>query len=205
MRHAVILLAAGLAFFTSTSAHADTITFEGASGFAGTPGTFFDVDGFRFTFDGPIGDGFLIIIGQSDIVEGGTTKLFAANHAQITMTKIGGGAFSLLGLDVGGSFISFPGRWADSVDVTGGGNTVHVPLPSNDPTYQSANTNFLNVMSVIFVPFQNPNHGVDNYEYTLDNLVVGAPVVAPVPEPTAIALLGLGALGVLCYRRRQSA
>ena len=174
------------------------ITFEGASGFADDIGEFIDVDGFRFTFSAGNSNGFEVITNQDNIIEGDTTKLFAANRAEITMTMIGGGAFNLLSLDVGGSFITSPTRWASSVDVTDGSNTVNVPLPSGDPTYQSVSPGFFNVTSVMFIPFINAGGGPNNFEFTLDNIQVS------VPEPSALLLLSLGALVVLRRRQRRA-
>jgi hypothetical protein len=171
-----VILATCFTICTSTPASALLITFEGESGFTNEIGEFIDVAGFRFTQTGGDGSGFLIINPQSDIVEPNTTKLFGANRAEITMTKIGGEAFDLLNVDIGGSFISFNNRWASSVNITSGSNIVNVLLPSNDPTYQTANPNFFNVTSVSFIPFVNTSQGQNDYEYTLDNIEVDTAV-----------------------------
>ncbi len=40
---------------------------------------------------------------------------------------------------------------------------------------------------VSFVPIINPNQGINNYEFTLDNI----PVTEAVPEPTTLAIWSL--------------
>jgi hypothetical protein len=203
MKYLNVILAASFIVCTSTPASALLITFEGESGFADSIGQFIDVAGFRFTLTGGNGNGFEIILNQQDIIEPNTTKLFGANHAEITMTKIGGGAFDLLNVDIGGSFVLNKDRWASSVDITDGNNILNVFLPPNDPTYQTANPNFLNLTSVSFIPFVNTNQGVNNYEYTLDNIeVADATVVTPEPS-SLISLLALGTLGAASTLKRK--
>jgi len=85
------------------------------------------------------------------------------------MTQIGGGAFSLMSVDIGGSFVNTPDRWADHVDVIAGG-TVTATLDGHGPTYVHLTPNFLNVTSVLFDPFVNDNLGENNNEFTLDNI-----------------------------------
>jgi hypothetical protein len=192
-----------LFMFSAANVNATTITFEGVTGFAQGLGQFVDVDGFRFTLTGNTTvNGFESITSQSDVVEPGTTKLFGANHTDITMTKIGGGFFSLQSVDIGGSFIAANNRWASSVNVFNGLNTVNVVLPPNDPTYQTANVNFLNVSSVTFIPLINAGGGANNFEFTLDNIVIDQ-VGGAIPEPASLFLLSTGLVGVAARRHRK--
>jgi len=203
MKYLNVILAIGFTICTSTPASALLITFEGESGFTSNIGEFIDVAGFRFTQTGGNSNGFLSITPQSDIVEPNTTKLFGANRAEITMTKIGGGAFDLLNVDIGGSFISSNNRWASSVNITSGSNLLNVLLPPNDPTYQTANPNFFNVTSVSFIPFVNTDQGENNYEYTLDNIEI-ADAIAVTPEPTSLlSLLALSTFGASPLLKRK--
>src|SRR5262245_61869956 len=130
------LIAGALLLVTSGSASATAITFEGASGSVFTLGGFIDVTGFRFTLSATPSpsNGFETVTNQEDIIESGTTKLFAANHSEITMTRVGGGTFDLVSLDVGGSFTHSSSRWANHIDIIAELNTLTVNLPSNSPT-----------------------------------------------------------------------
>src|SRR5438552_3961266 len=107
-----ILVVTFLALGTAETAYSVTITFEGKSGLIFNSGEFLDVEEFRFTLTN-VNGGFLNITSQSNIVETGTTKLFAANHSIVTLTRIDGQAFDLLSFDIGGSFDFAPNRWAD--------------------------------------------------------------------------------------------
>ena len=177
------------------------IDFESTFGSASNVGEFIDVGDYRFTFsdndlngDATMG-GFLTVTGQSDIVEPGTRKLFAANEAQITMSRIDGGAFDLLSADIGGSFVSSTGRWASSVDILGGA-PIGVVLGVN-PVYQNVLLNYTGVTSVVFTPNINANQGPNNFEFVIDNLEVDA---ATVPEPSYLMLLGLSLIGLAFVR-----
>jgi len=83
------------------------------------------------------------------------------------------------------SFNSFPGEWAgamafidDGFTYTGDGTgAVRLRISSTNP------------LNTIFAG-------------AIDNLQVG---VAAVPEPSSLVLLGLGALGLIAYRRRRNA
>jgi hypothetical protein len=123
------------------------------------------------------------------------------------MTKVGGGAFDLRSIDVGGSWVdqSIRNRWADHVDIISSAGTISVNLPSNDPTYHAVNSNFLSITSVLFRPTGNVYGGVSNFEFVLDNINVAD--ASTVPEPATLTIWGLGTLGCAfaAYRRRQCA
>jgi len=185
----------------SFNTYAIIIDFEGASGSVFNLGEFLDVGDYRFTltFDGgSSSNGFEVITGQNNIVEPGTTKLFGANHVEITMGRIDGAAFNLNSVDIGGSFVDSPNRWADHVDVIGGGSTSTAFLAGQPATYQNITPNFLGVTSVLFSPIGNIGGGANDFEFTIDNISVSS-----VPEPSIILLLGSG-LALLGFARRKA-
>lgn len=191
---AVLLLGAG------GSANAIVIDFEGHLGLeALNIGDFIDIGDYRFTLSGAGGNsgGFTTSL-QIDIVEPGTTKLWAANESEITMTRIDDSAFDLISLDIGGSIINSPNRWADSVNIIAGASTTNVSLDGSDTTYQYVALNYLNVTSVLFDPIGNTNGGANNYEFVIDNLDVAA-----VPIPAALWLFASGLLSLAGIARRK--
>ena len=194
-----------LALFAGSAAQAAAIIdFEGATGTVTNVGEFIDVGDYRFTFsDNDLNgsanaNGFLGITSQNSIVEPGTSKLFAANEAQITVSRIDGGAFDLLSVDIGGSWISSPSRWASSVDILGGA-PMNVILGVN-PVYQNIALNYAGVTSVVFTPKINEGGGPNDFEFVLDNLEVDT--ATSVPEPSYLMLLGLSLLSIGLLRAR---
>ena len=193
-------LCAAIISIVALPIHAALIDFEGASGVAPI-GEFLDVGDYRFTLTGG-GSGVLVIITSSNIIEADTTKLFATNHSEITMTRIDGGAFNLLSLDISGSWVDPEDwrRWADSVDIIAGASTTNVVLDGTPATYQNIVLNYLDVTNVQFDPIINDNLAANSYEFVIDNLSVSA-----VPVPTAVWLFGSGLLVLIGIARRKAA
>lgn len=119
------------------------------------------------------------------------------------MSKVGGGAFSFVGFDLG--------EWdtpATQVTVTGnivGGGTVQevfnldgILSINGSNSFQSflVGSGWNNLSSVSFLA----TGGSGNKDFGLDNILVDP---ASVPEPASLALLSLGALGLALRRRKH--
>lgn len=123
----------------------------------------------------------------------------------LTLTSSGGGAFSLQSLDIGEGATDF--LRANTVRVTGnlsGGGVIFLDIaidgmadqggPVTDFQTQLFGSGWGSLSSVTFDALDN----VNNANYLLDNIVVGA---AAVPEPTTLALLGAGFIALRARRR----
>jgi hypothetical protein len=117
-----------------------------------------------------------------------------------TLTKQGGGSFSLQSFDFGNGYMTWGDGDASSVTVQGitsGGAIVSQSFSIAQKEFQTLTLSpaFIDLVSVSFDAY-----GVDNRS-AYDNIVVDAPA-AQVPEPESLALLGLGLLGVAAARRK---
>lgn len=197
MKLKLIAVAAAL-WLASIPAHAAVIDFEDL-GVA--PGTQFDPPDFATVTSG----GFDFVHGPrnafsdlhfpngSSFSIGGTTEL--VTHQDFIMTRNGGGAFTLNQFDWGGTF-GENATFEVIGQLMGGGTVSQLFSPDgNSATLQTfvLGGSFNNLVSVTWEHFGRWN------EQNVDNLVVDA---AAVPEPTTLALLGLGLAGLRLTKRR---
>ncbi len=132
----------------------------------------------------------------------GSTALFSNYREQpVILSRVDGGKFSLLSMDVANLFgkddSPFPQTTSTIVFtglLSGGGTVTQAYTTTPDDLLHTVSfTGFNNLLSASWVQEGMPFHQFDN--------VVVTP--AAVPEPGTIAALGLGALGLLRRRRRS--
>ena len=177
--------------------------------FGSTPtGGFTSITVGDYIFTVTSGNGYISDSGA--VIEAGDLKFLAMGASTtVTVTMVGGGAFSLLGVDVGGSYAGFDHLWANMVNISSSAGNWLADLSDNVGSYHfqdlSGESSFMNVTSVTFT-------GLDGgMEFTLDNLnlvssvVAAAPSSSSVPEPGTLGVLAACLVGLGLMRRRKAA
>ena len=146
--------------------------------------------------------------------DNGSSRYLLSHNADtvISMTQANGNPFSLLSFMGGEAHLGVSTLWASDIEVTGflaGGGTVVQSFAldgihdgaGGQPDFQLFNLSgsFSNLTEVQFRGLG----GNTSLFYTLDNISVDTSV-SPVPEPSSMALLGIGSIGMFLRRRRNA-
>jgi hypothetical protein len=183
MKNRLTKILAALVVLASSAnvSSASVVTFEDQP--SGTPTTFTSGG---LTFTSPSGIGYVWAAGSGK-ADNGTNNLIIGYNSTITITKTGGGTFTLTQLDAGLSW--YTGE--DSYNLTVNGTDV-ITLGNTFKTYSFED--LTNVTSVILTSTLNDGYlGVDNIVYEDDQ----------VPEPANLLLLGIGTIGLVVTHRRK--
>lgn len=211
-----------LACSMSGICNAVPITFDSPISFSGPPiGGAFVTQGFRFVFGADNAKG--ISTGSfycsPECPDNGTNYLLSQDSGRfqaVTMTRVDGGLFSLLGFDAAESFTA-PADYlsATSINVLGirgDGSMVNMAVeldglndgsgPGQDFQHFVAAPHFFNVQSLSFNGFGGPFFGQEGnfyQDFSLDNIDV---IDHAVPEPSPLVALATGLFGFFLLRRR---
>ena len=159
-------------------ASAAVVTFDDTGSGTGAP---FSSGGLDFS-----GSSTYVWFGPGYNANNGTNSLISGFSSSFTITKTGGGLFSIDQLDAGLSWYT----GLTSLNISVGSDVIS--LGQSYQTYSFTNINNVTSVTVAFAPG-------DGY-FAIDNIVWND---NPVPEPGSLTLLGLALLGLVAARRRN--
>lgn len=159
-------------------ASAAVVTFDDTASGTGAP---FSSGGLDFS-----GSSTYVWFGPGYNANNGTNSLISGFSSSFTITKTGGGLFSIDQLDAGLSWYT----GLTSLNISVGSDVIS--LGQSYQTYSFTNINNVTSVTVAFAPG-------DGY-FAIDNIVWND---NPVPEPGSLTLLGLALLGLVAARRRN--
>ena len=206
MRFTTIALVAAFALSATTASASTLITFDG------TPDNYDDLqsyDGFNFDFSasgwGVVAGDFSCCTGQN-VLNGTNHLMFSGERdgapSSVTITKIGGGNFSLKSFDVATAFVQSTGLVRVKGFFSGGGSISRVYEIGD--SYQSRNARgFTGLTSLVFAETRLTNF--TDYGVGLDNILLASDAVIPEPATWAMMIAGFGLVGFAARRRRETA
>lgn len=141
-----------------------------------------------------------------DINDNGTRALFASggSPASFTMTKVGGGTFSVSALDASVYYRTAPANTIQLIGTLFGGGTItHTINTSTAWATFALPSSFTNLTSLQFLSGTNGGFLSDS-GLAIDNINLGAHGVVPEPETWALMILGFGLVGAAARRSRRA-
>jgi hypothetical protein len=162
------------------SVQANVVTFDDVTNHSATP---FDSGGLHF-----VGNNTYVWQGDGAHSDNGTVSLISASSASFTITKTGGGLFSIDELDAGLSWYTA----LTSLVVTVGSESI--TLSQNYQTFSLSSLQNISSVTIGLAP-------ADGY-YAFDNIVWHDD--SRVPEPASFPLVGAALLAVGAARRRRA-
>jgi len=194
---------------TPAVATADTIDFGSSRAFWPSGSTYFE-DGYALFFESNSPPGNFFQGTSTDCsptcADNGTTDMmsfpFLGAPQTMTLTRVGGGTFSLLSFDGAESYSQGSIVWASAIQANGSSFILDQVNDGSGgvPDFQTFAAGLINVNSVVFSGVPNPS---GNTHFKIDNLVVEATAVPDQGHTWLLLLLGTGGLGLLAEMRRR--
>lgn len=180
---------------TVSSANATVIDFDSTTGFNNVSGGTYNEDGFTFSF----GNGSYIFEGSNSNFNGFSSPILELDGTSASITRDGGGLFdfsSVLAVQSGNTIpLIFTGIFADNSTIV---SNVFAPLAQSPGAGIMTFTGFTDIKELQLSSVGNGFALYDNFTFDAG---ASPPPSSPVPAPGALALLGLGLIGLGARRR----
>ncbi len=192
LKKSVVLRAIAALFISAPVAvHAQTISFSGLAGSNGSAFSSYNESGFNV----------LSLSGtwnQAQAFGNPTPSIFSSStSASITVTRIGGGSFEFLGFALGNAgfspfSFSFLGL-ANGASVFSSG-TLAGQSTNGFVTQNNSDASLIDELQITVNKGQTTSYNIDNIQLS---------TTTTVPEPSTVALLGLGLASLVLVRKRR--
>jgi hypothetical protein len=134
-----------------------------------------------------------------------TSVTFGFEDGQFTVEASGAGDKTLFGAPTAGTTYLFVGKIVNNGTQSVASLSAYAPgdtVPGTEGAYQATTNPFASVNLNRLYGFQGQNTALTVDEFRIGDTYADVVNVAPVPEPSTVAVLGLSALGLAARRRR---